>query len=199
LVAAIWRWIPTEQLTDLERADLARGVLTPLIVIGIFTLGSIALVPVTFLITATAFMFDPAPSIFYSLSGSFVAGIVTFLLGRLLGQKMLRKLLGSRWNELTHRLAKEGFVAVAAARVLPLGPFTIVNMVAGSTRIRFSDFMIGTVIGMLPGTLAICLFADRLRAAIQQPTWQDGGVLLLIALGFGALLLLVRHLLKRNE
>jgi uncharacterized membrane protein YdjX (TVP38/TMEM64 family) len=112
---------------------------------------------------------------------------------------MLKKLLGSRWNELTHRLAEEGFVAVAAARVLPLGPFTIVNMVAGSTRIRFSDFAIGTLIGMLPGTLAICLFADRIRSIIRQPTWQAIVVLLLIAAGFGVLLMLVRHWIQRRE
>jgi uncharacterized membrane protein YdjX (TVP38/TMEM64 family) len=199
LIIAMWRWIPGELLTDLERSDLARGLLAPLITIGVFTLASVVLVPVTFLITATAFMFDPLPSILYSLSGSFVAGIVTFLLGRLLGQQMLNKLLGSRWNELTHRLAEEGFVAVAAARILPLGPFTIVNMVAGSTRIRFSDFAIGTLIGMLPGTLAICLFADRIRSIVRQPTWQAIVVLLLIAVGFGVLLMLVRHWIQRRD
>jgi uncharacterized membrane protein YdjX (TVP38/TMEM64 family) len=198
LIIAMWSWIPVEELTDLARADLARGFLTPLIVTGLFTIASVALVPMTFLITTTAFMFDPLPSILYSLSGSLVAGIVTFLLGRLLSQQMLKKLLGSRWDELTERLAEEGFVAVAAARVLPLGPFTIVNIVAGSTRIRFSDFVVGTLIGMLPGTLAICLFADRLRSIVQQPTWLATLVLLLIAAAFGGLLMLVRHWIQRS-
>jgi uncharacterized membrane protein YdjX (TVP38/TMEM64 family) len=44
-------------------------------------------------------------------------------------------------------------------------------MVAGASRIRFRDYLVGTVVGMLPGILAITVFTDRLVAAAQNPSW----------------------------
>ena len=43
-------------------------------------------------------------------------------------------------------------------------------MVAGASRIRFRDFMIGSAIGLLPGITGMSIFTDRLAAAIEQPT-----------------------------
>ena len=37
--------------------------------------------------------------------------------------------------------------------MLPIAPFSIVNVVAGASHIRWSDFLLGTVIGLLPGII----------------------------------------------
>jgi phospholipase D1/2 len=36
-------------------------------------------------------------------------------------------------------------------RLLPIAPFTLVNIVAGAMQLRFRDFFAGTVLGMTPG------------------------------------------------
>lgn len=55
-------------------------------------------------------------------------------------------------------------------RLIPVAPFTVVNLVAGASHIRFRDFLLGTIFGMVPGVIAITVFSDRLAAAIYRPS-----------------------------
>ena len=45
-------------------------------------------------------------------------------------------------------------LAVIAARMLPVGNFALINITAGALGVRFRDYLIGNVIGLLPGVLA---------------------------------------------
>lgn len=54
-------------------------------------------------------------------------------------------------------------------RMLPLAPFTVVNVVAGASHIGARDFMIGTAIGMTPGIIATVVFVDRIAEAVRNP------------------------------
>ena len=71
--------------------------------------------------------------------------------------------------DLSRRLGKRGLLAIVFARIVPVGPFTIVNLVAGASHIRWRDFLLGTVIGLLPGITAASIFVDRVAAAIREP------------------------------
>jgi phospholipase D1/2 len=55
-------------------------------------------------------------------------------------------------------------------RLVPIAPFMVVNVVMGATRIRLHHFIIGTILGMLPGLLATTVLGDQLTAAISEPT-----------------------------
>ena len=73
-------------------------------------------------------------------------------------------------NELSRRLGQRGLLAVIAVRVLPVAPFTVVNLVAGASHIRLRDFLLGTLIGMTPGIFAVTVFSDRLLTALRDPS-----------------------------
>jgi len=71
-------------------------------------------------------------------------------------------------------------------------------VVAGAVRLPFRDFFFGSALGMLPGTLAITVFADSLLAVVLRPGW--GSLASLAAVGaaiVGAALLLRRWLVGR--
>jgi phospholipase D1/2 len=76
-------------------------------------------------------------------------------------------------------------------RLLPVAPFAVVNMVAGASHIRLRDLMLGTLIGISPGTLAMTLFVDQITAALQHPTLLTlvlaGLTMVLIVLGLWAM------------
>jgi len=42
-------------------------------------------------------------------------------------------------------------------------------MVAGATHLRLRHMLLGTVVGMCPGTLAVALFTDQLMLSLMQP------------------------------
>jgi phospholipase D1/2 len=172
LVAA-WRWTPLNQLLDIDtiRAvviQLKNMSATPLLILVIYLLGSIIAVPLTLLIIVTMLVFGSWLGFIYALSGSMVGAIGSYFIGYFLGRKVVRKLAGSQLNKLSRRLARRGLMAVIAARIVPVAPFTVLNMVAGASHISFRDYFIGTFIGMTPGIIAIALFTDRIIASIRS-------------------------------
>lgn len=201
LFVSVWQFSPLrEWLTLGQLASLNQiaepGILSLVVVLTLFVLGSLLVVPITLMLTATAFAFGPVTSVLYSILGCFLASVVTFLLGRKLGKQSVQRFLGTNALRMSQKLGQEGFLAVIASRMLPLGPFTFVNLVAGVSHIRFKDFAVGTVIGMLPGILVISIFEEQLRSAIKNPTLPTILVLLGIAVGFALLVLFIRTKLK---
>ena len=63
-----------------------------------------------------------------------------------------------------------GVLAVVVLRLVPVAPFTLVNLVAGATHLRARDFLLGTALGMTPGILAVTVFSDRLAVALWHPS-----------------------------
>jgi uncharacterized membrane protein YdjX (TVP38/TMEM64 family) len=137
------------------------------------------MMPVTLLILVTAFTFPPVEAFLYALGGSLLSALSTFGLGRLLGRETVRRLAGARLNRLSRWLGRRGLVAVTAVRLFPVAPFTVVNMVAGASHIRFRDFSFGTLLGMAPGVLAITVFERSLEQAVAVAEPATGNFLLL--------------------
>jgi uncharacterized membrane protein YdjX (TVP38/TMEM64 family) len=70
---------------------------------------------------------------------------------------------------------------VVAIRLLPVAPFTVVNMVLGAARIKLRHFTIGTAIGLAPGCVALTIFGDRLSQALRRPDVLNWLILGLVA------------------
>ena len=98
-----------------------------------------------------------------------ISAMVSQTIGRHLGHTVLLKLAGPKLMRLSESLERRGLAAVIALRLVPAAPFAIANMVAGSTHLRRRDMLLGSAIGMLPGTVLIALFTDQILAALAQP------------------------------
>lgn len=190
-LAAAWRWTPLAQWLTGERlrglldpAHAGRGL--PVLVVLLYVGGSLLVVPITLLVLATAAVFGPWTGFAYCLIGCLSGAVVTYVLGRLLGQDTVRRLAGKRLNRLSERLARRGILTILVIRNLPLAPFTIVNLAAGASPIRFRDFVVGTVLGMTPGILAITVFTNRLKQVFQSPDLPN----LLLLVGAAAVILI---------
>ncbi|PKN30733.1 MAG: hypothetical protein CVU64_01935 [Deltaproteobacteria bacterium HGW-Deltaproteobacteria-21] len=205
-LAAAWQWTPLKELVNLDTISAAGKYLhstgmAPVIVLAGYVIGSLIMFPVTIMIVATAFMFGPVSGFFYSLFGCLLAAVVTYGIGWLLGRKVVSRLAGSRLNRLSRRLARHGVLVVTTARILPLAPFTVVNMVAGASHIRFYEYVLGTLIGMTPGITAATIFERQLEAAIRQPDIESLAALgVIAALIVGAVLIVKsRFFASRGE
>jgi uncharacterized membrane protein YdjX (TVP38/TMEM64 family) len=111
--------------------------------------------------------------------------------GRHLGHDVVERLGGKRINRVSQRLARRGVPAIIAVRMVPIAPFAIVNMVAGASHLRLRDLLIGTAVGMTPGTLGMIIFVDQIVEALQRPNqltgWLGLMVIALICLGIWGL------------
>lgn len=205
LLGALWRWSPLHQWlklsTLLTAADYIReSSLTVPIVLGIYLLGSCLMVPINLLVLATAISFGSISGFFLALGGSLIGGLASYLLGRWLGRDAVQRLAGKKINQLSRKLARRGWLTISLVRVVPIAPFTIVNMVAGASHISARSFIIGTAVGMCPGILAIMIFEEGLERALRNPDWGTLGLALLTLLG-GILVLVAgkKLLLKKSE
>jgi phosphatidylserine/phosphatidylglycerophosphate/cardiolipin synthase-like enzyme/uncharacterized membrane protein YdjX (TVP38/TMEM64 family) len=190
-LAAAWRWTPLSEWIDRENLaawalEIRGNPLSFLGVFGAYVVGGLLMVPVTLLIGVTAMVYTPVWGALYAMSGVLLNALATYLLGQGLGKQPIRKFAGQRLNRLSRQMAKQGILTVAVIRNIPIAPFTIVNIIAGASHIRLKDYLIGTAVGMLPGILAITIFADRLLHAIQNPDWINA----LVAAGLATALIL---------
>ncbi|HEX8751437.1 MAG TPA: VTT domain-containing protein [Nitrospira sp.] len=185
LLAGIWQWTPVrDQLDVLAMAahleELAKGPTAPLVTIAGFLIGGLLVVPVLVLIAVTVLAFGPWWGFLYALIGMTLSALLTFVLGRLLGRKLMDHLSGSRVYRVSRAFAAKGILAVVMLRLIPVAPFSIVNAVAGASHIRAKDFLVGTVIGEMPGLLGFALFIDQVTETFRNPGPGSFGLLAVI-------------------
>lgn len=201
-LAALWRWTPVAEWVDVENIKqtivmLNKGFYSPLVAIGITTIGALMGIPISVLIVAVVLIFGALAGGIYSLLGGVLGAVLAYLVGQSLGQKTLRRLAGPRLNHISRQVARQGIMAVVVIRMIPIAPFVVVNLVAGASHIRLRDFTIGSLIGMLPGTVALALITDGVIRTANEPTLAHVSLLLgVIALLAAATLLLRKWLLS---
>ncbi|OYU27466.1 MAG: hypothetical protein CFE41_10520 [Burkholderiales bacterium PBB2] len=158
--------------------------LGPLGVIGLMTLALVLAVPLMLMTVLALAALGPAQGMACTLASGVLAAGLSHGIGHWLGHGALQALAGPRLQAISQALAARGLVAVVLIRWLPIAPFALVNMVAGASHIRLQHMLLGTLIGMLPATLALAFFMEALIRAWQSAQLHDvlgllGGVLLL--------------------
>jgi phosphatidylserine/phosphatidylglycerophosphate/cardiolipin synthase-like enzyme/uncharacterized membrane protein YdjX (TVP38/TMEM64 family) len=173
-LVATWRLTPLRALLDVERlASLGRALAAqpaaPFLVFTAFAAGALVFFPITLLLTATALVFSPARALAYGLGGALVGAALSYGVGRLVGRHRPRWLERPSVERLRRALERRGILAVVVMRILPVGNFTLINIAAGAMGVKLRDFLLGSAIGLLPGTLALTVFADRLGYVLLHP------------------------------
>jgi phospholipase D1/2 len=183
--------------------SLDRLPFTPLAVVAFYALAGL-IIPVTLLIAVTGIVFGPIYGALYAIIGSTLSAVLTYLLGQWIGRDTVRRYLGGRVNRLSRRIAKRGILAMAIIRILPVAPFTVVNVIAGASHIGLRDYMLGTILGMSPGIVLTVTFVHHLAQAIRHPSVETFAILaavaaLLIGTAVGLQKLFDRHGAARNK
>jgi phospholipase D1/2 len=181
--AAAWKWTPLADLIDVNRlsgwaASLRQNPARHLYLLGAYIIGSLLLVPITVIILVTAIVFGPVMGSLYSIVGSLAGAVATYAIGCLLGQDFVRKIAGAKWRRLEQKIGQSGVVAVATLRLLPIAPFTVVNVVSGAFKVPLRDYILGSLLGLVPGILITNFFAHQFARAIRDPGM---GTLLILA------------------
>lgn len=173
-LAAVWQWTPLKEWVTVEAVS---GLLSkvreipasPLLVIAGFIFAGFIAFPFTLLIIATVMTYGMTLGFIYSLVGGMASALIVYGIGEKIGSNAVRKLAGSKINSISKKLAKHGIITIVAVRIVPVAPFTVVNLVAGASHIHFRDYLTGTLIGLVPGMFSVTLIADRAFAAIKNP------------------------------
>ncbi|MBW2508280.1 MAG: VTT domain-containing protein [Deltaproteobacteria bacterium] len=202
-LAAAWRWTPLGDWLTVDGLAEAGGwlrerPLTPILVLAAYVVAGFAVVPVTLLFAATVTVFGPWLGMAYSLAGAELSALACFGAGHLLGRDAVRRLGGSRVNRISRKLSERGVLTMITLRIVPIAPFSLINVVAGVSDIRLRDFAIGNFLGMLPGVVAIAFVAESALALVRAPSATTVFVAVgVVVMAIGALVG-ARYLIRRR-
>lgn len=170
-----WRFTPLSALAHPDSirqwlVDIAEIPAAPLIVLATFVLGGLVVFPVMLLIAATAAAFGPWLGFVLAGMGAIASAVITYGIGAAIGRDAVETVMGPRLHRVRRSITERGVLAVAAIRLVPIAPFTLVNLIAGASKIRFTDYVLGTVIGMAPGLVLMSALGHRIWSIISEPT-----------------------------
>jgi len=206
-LAVAWSVTPLAQVLDPRvlvayEHRIRDWPLAPLAVIAAHVLAGLIAAPGTLMIGATVLLFGAWPGALYAFAGMIANGIVVYAIGRFAARDAVDQWLaartGSRLDNLNRRLARRGFVAIALIRLAPL-PYSLVNIVAGASRIGFADFVLGTAIGLLPVIALLAGVASQFEAWLEHPAWGSLFELIGVALAVLAIVWSIRRWAVRQS
>jgi phosphatidylserine/phosphatidylglycerophosphate/cardiolipin synthase-like enzyme/uncharacterized membrane protein YdjX (TVP38/TMEM64 family) len=165
----------------------------------IFIVASFAFFPITILIALSGMTLGPVTGFLSAAGGCMGSAALAFGAGMLLGENGIRRIMGQRLNRMSRNAASNGVLSIAVLRLLPIAPFTAINLVAGASHVRFNDYMIGTALGMLPGILLMSALGGRLREVWQNPSVENIIVLGLLVAAWLAAAFGLQYLIKKHR
>ena len=171
--------------------------MAPAIVLAIFLVGGLLAFPVTLLIAATAATFGPWLGFAYAAAGAIASAVLTYGVGALIGRQALEDVLGPRLNRIRRAFTRRGVLAVATVRMVPIAPFTLVNLAAGASRIPLSDYVLGTMLGLLPGLILMSALGHQIFSILIEPTALNVVLFVLAVIAWIAVSLAVQALVTR--
>jgi uncharacterized membrane protein YdjX (TVP38/TMEM64 family) len=153
----------------LDEIESHGPVAARLIYVGVYIVGTMALLPGTVLSFAGAVLFGAYEGTLYTWVGATVGATLAYLMARLLGRDFVERLFGGRFAAFDQRIREHGFTGLLIIRLLPVFPFNAVNFGCGLTGIRLRDYVLATAIGILPGTFVYqFLFAKFGRRILTE-------------------------------
>jgi len=142
----------------------------PLLAGAAIAVASALFVPITLLGTTTLAVFGAWPGIPVAWIGAVLGATISHTVGLRLGTRVMRWLPGRVESNVRRLLRERAFWTVVFMRLLPVGNFGALNLLAGAFKIPRRSFVMGNIVGMAPGLLGLGVFVDRAREALRHPS-----------------------------
>jgi uncharacterized membrane protein YdjX (TVP38/TMEM64 family) len=120
----------------------------------LYAVATLAPLPKNVFAALAGLLFGLVEGVVVVLLAALLGASAAFWLGKLLGREAVERFTGARVARVGALLRRRGLLAVLAVRLVPVLPFTAINYAAGLTAVRTRDYIIGTAIGIIPGTIA---------------------------------------------
>ncbi len=204
--AGLWQWLAMHDVLTVARArdwvaaapQWRDSPWAFVAVGGVYVAALLVMFPLSILVAVTGLVFGPLWGFVYATLGTLCSSVVSYRVGKMLGREALLNYGGQRLNGLSRYLAGRGVRAMVVVNLLPLAPFTLTNMMAGAFHLRFRDYMLGSVLGIVPGLAGVTLLGSQLGALAtakghDEVLWALGG------LAVGVVLLYALRRYSRNR
>ncbi len=166
------------------------GPAAPVVFVGAYALLTVALAPGSVGSAAAGLLFGPVLGTVVTVIGATIGATAAFFLGRWLGRDAVRSIAGRGADRVDEFVGVSPLKSVLALRLLPVLPFNLVNYGAGLTRLPARDYVLGTAVGIIPGSI---LFVTA-GSSLDNP----GSLRFFVSVGLLAVFIIVSGLIVRS-
>jgi len=169
-VAAALRFLPVNQwLLGFVAWIRGAGTAGLAIFLVAYVVACVLLLPGLVLTLGAGFAYGVAVGVPLVWVSANLGAAVAFLLGRTLArERIAARVAGNpRFAAIDRAVGREGFKIVLLTRLSPAFPFNLLNYAYGLTRVTFRDYVVGSLIGMIPGT-AMYVYLGSLVTGVKQ-------------------------------
>lgn len=142
------------EVEELRSFIASTGPIAPLVYIIFYSLSTLLFMPSTPLNLMGGILFGVWWGTLWTAIAAFVVAIVSFIIAREFAADWVHQRfsnLGKSWHSFDRELQEGGVPYLFALRLLPILPYGLVNLGAGLTSIRYQDYILGTLLGTVPG------------------------------------------------
>jgi uncharacterized membrane protein YdjX (TVP38/TMEM64 family) len=140
-------------------------------------------------------VFGPLLGFAYALLGALASAFVGYGLGRVLVRGRVRRAVGGLLHAVNPRLARRIVHSLATGRLVPIAPFTVVNLIAGASGVDLATFTFRTAVMLTAGTAMMTLLGWCFADAVRNPGLRSVVELLIVMV----LALLLAPLARRRH
>ncbi len=141
----------------------AAGDAAVLLMFATYVFATLIPIPRTVFSLASGLLLGPVVGVLVAITATAVSGLMSFALARWVLRGMVQRHMDRpKVKTLNERLSGGGWMAVASLRLIPVAPFLPVNYTCGVLHVRTWPYLIGTVLGSLPGTIVAVVVGDTL-------------------------------------
>ena len=178
-----------EQIAALLAWVGRRGALSGVLLCLAWIPAAVLVVPGSVLTLGTGFLLGPGWGLLVISIGSTLGATAAFLVGRKLGRDWVRERLGGheRLSGVDGAIEREGLKVVLLLRLSPLIPYNALNYALSLTGVSLRDYVIGSWLGMLPGTVLYVALGAGARSLAAAMTGAGERTEAWIALGAAGL------------
>ncbi len=145
--------LPVEKLVaDLQAWVSANPANAFPVMIGCLVVGILLMLPASIMIMLAGFLFGIVKGFMVVWIATLIASTAAFLIGRKLARPLIKRRLASspRYAAIDKAIRRKGFYVVLLTRLVLILPFPALSYSHGLTDVRLRDYVMGTMIGMVP-------------------------------------------------
>lgn len=136
---------------------LSFGAWAPIVYLAVYAQPLVPL-PATVMAATAGLAFGTTWGALAAVTGATLRACTQFCIARLVGQDAIKKLFRGNAIKLYRTTGRIGFKTVLLIRVLPNFPYDVQNYALGFSEVRFAPYLMGTILGIAPASIAFVYF-----------------------------------------
>ncbi len=141
-----------------------------------YVAAAVLLLPGWILTAGAGLAYGPAWGLLLASPVSVLAATAAFGVGRSVARRWVSRKVSvdPRFAAIDEAVGRSGFRIVFLLRLSPIFPFNLLNYALGLTRVRLRDYILASLLGMLPGTFLYVYLGSLVTSASEIAAGRRG-------------------------